>query len=351
MDKTEIYQRVHRAVRVRHFSWKTGEAYAQSVVIFQAFLNAHRELAGKSSEEKVRAFLEDMAPRVAAKTQCQRLNGLVFWYKDVLEKPLGELGSWAYAKQPKRLPSWLTPREMARLFDVMPDRVPRLMAQLTYGSGLRLMDCMRLRVQDLDFEKRTVFIRCGKGDKDRLTILPASLVAPLADQVRRCRSLWEADRARSAAGVFLPDTLVAKYPNAGKEWPWFWVWPARGESRDPASGIIRRHHQHEDTLQKAIKAAGTRAGIPKRVTTHVLRHSFATHQLESGLDIYRLAELLGHESIETTAIYLHCLPSAVTSTGSPLDNLPGQIIPFQPAGATSTDARRASGCQILSARS
>lgn len=341
MEKAEIYARVHQAVRVRHFAWKTGEAYAQSVVIFQAFLNAHRELSGRSSEEKVRAFLEDMAPRVAAKTQNQRLNAVVFWYRDVLEKPLGELGSWAYAKQPKRLPSWLTPSEMARLFDVMPERVPRLMAQLTYGAGLRLMDCMRLRMQDLDFEKRTVFIRCGKGEKDRLTIMPASLVTPLADQVRRCRALWEANRARGAAGVYLPDTLVAKYPNAGKEWPWFWLWPARNESIDPATRIIRRHHQHEDTLQKAIKTAGTQAGIPKRVTTHVLRHSFATHQLENGLDIYRLAELLGHQNIETTAIYLHCLPSAVTSTGSPLDTLPGQIIRFPATAAAQLETRQA----------
>lgn len=246
MDKAEIYERVRAAVRVRHWSWKTADSYAQSVVRFQAFLNSRRDLALAGAEEKVRAWLEDMAPHCAAKTQNLRLNAVVFWYRDCLGRPLGELGSWSYAKIPQRLPVWLSQAEVGRLLAAMGERVPQLMARLTYGAGLRLM-----------------------------------------------------------------------------EWPWFWVWPGREVSTDPESGVVRRHHVHEDTLQKAIKAAGVRAALPKRVTTHVLRHSFATHQLEAGLDIYRLAELLGHSNIETTAIYLHCLPKAVVSAGSPLDRLGG----------------------------
>ena len=321
MDKAEIYERVRAAVRVRHWSWKTADAYAQSVVLFQSFLNGHRDLGLVAAEEKVRAWLEEMAPRCSAKTQNLRLNAVVFWYRDCLGRPLGELGSWSYAKVPQRLPVWLTQAEVGRLLVAVNERVPQLMARLTYGAGLRLMECVRLRIQDVDVAAGTVFVRGGKGAKDRVTVLPVSLRDELVDQMRRGRVLWEADAARGLPPVALPDTLAAKYPNAGREWSWFWLWPARSLSRDPESGVVRRHHVHEDTLQKAIKAAGVRAALPKRVTTHVLRHSFATHQLEAGLDIYRLAELLGHGNIETTAIYLHCLPKAVVSAGSPLDRL------------------------------
>lgn len=273
-----------------------------------------------------------LAPRCAAATQNQALNAIVFLYRDVLREPLGDLGKWARAKRPKRLPTWLTHEEMMRLLDGLKP-FTRLMAEVAYGSGLRLAELLALRVKDVDFDSCLISVRGGKGDKDRVTCLPRSVAFKLREHVARCRHLWEQDRALGASAIFMPDGLERKFPNGGKEWPWFWVWPGGNESRDPRTGIVRRHHVHEDTLGKALRVAARRAGIHKRVTAHTLRHSFATNLLTNGASITQVQELLGHTSVETTQVYLHCVPRFAESITSPLDGPSGtglrtNVVPF-----------------------
>lgn len=329
MKMSEIEERVRAVCRTKHWSYKTEVAYLAQIRRYLGFVSANHR--GGSSEEKVRAFLESIAPHVAAKTQAQALNAIVFFYRDVVEQQLGDFGNWARAKIPRRLPVWLTVTETSRVL-ALTAGTHSLMLRLTYGCGLRLMECVRLRVKDVDLERRIIMIRGAKGDKDRALPVPQSLGAPLAEHVQRVRSLWEGDAARGVPPVALPGTLAAKYPNAGREWPWFWVFPGRNLSTDPRSRIVRRHHVHEDGLSKALKAAVRRAGVSKRVTMHVLRHSYATHQLERGVPLHRLRDLLGHNDISTTEIYLHVLPKDLSAAGSPLDDIGGQVVAF-PAGA------------------
>jgi integron integrase len=336
MKKGEIENRVRAVCRTRHWSYKTEVAYLAQIRRFMAFLATPGLPA--TSEGKVRAFLEGIAPHVAAKTQNQALNAIVFLYRDVLEQPLGELGSWSRAKVPRRLPVWLSMPELRRVF-ALSSGTHSLMLRLAYGCGMRLMEVCRLRVQHVDLERRTVTIMGAKGDKDRTVALPEALVAELGAHFQRVRALWEGDAARGLPPVALPGTLESKYPNAGREWCWFWVFPGRNLSRDPRSGIIRRHHAHEDGLSKHLKAAVRRAGISKRVTMHVLRHSFATHQLERGVPLHKLRDALGHNDISTTEIYLHVLPREVASIGSPLDDMQqSPVVPFPPALARSATA-------------
>jgi integron integrase len=219
-------------------------------------------------------------------------------------------------------PVWLTVDEMRRVLSLA-SGTHQLMLQLTYGCGMRLMECVRLRVKDVDLERRVVTIRGAKGDKDRAVGLPESLRGVFGDHLQRVRSLWEGDRAQGRPPVQLPGTLERKYPTAGSEWAWFWAFPGRNLSQDPRSGIVRRHHTHEDGFSKALRSAVRRAGISKRVTMHVLRHSYATHQLERGVPLHKLRDLLGHNDISTTEIYLHVLPKEVAGVGSPLDDLAG----------------------------
>ncbi len=325
MKKSEILARVKAVCRTRHLAWTTEQAYGAQIARFVEFCATRPpEL---SNEERVRAWLEDMAPRVAARTQAQALNAVAFLFRDVLEKPLGDLGSWARAKIPRRLPVWLTVAETQRVL-ALAEGTHALMLRLTYGCGLRLMECVRLRIQHLDLERRTLRLVGAKGDKDRTVALPASLIVPLAEHLQRVRALWEGDRARGLPPVALPGTLAAKLPRAGAEWPWFWVFPGRSLSTDPRTGIVRRHHAHEDGLSKHLRAIVARAGIAKRVTMHVLRHSYATHQLERGVPLHKLRDLLGHNDISTTEIYLHVLPREVVAVGSPLDDHAGAIVPF-----------------------
>lgn len=325
MRKSEIIAR-HRAVcRTRHLSWRTEEAYRREIEAFIGFAAAHPELT--DNEARVRGWLEEMAPHVAAKTQAKALNAVVFLFRDVLERPLGELGSWARAKIPRRLPVWLTVAEVQRVL-ALTSGTHALMLRLVYGCGMRLMECVRLRTQHVDLERRVVTIMGGKGDKDRAVALPESLVGTLGAHLQRVRALWEGDRARGLPPVALPGTLAEKYPNAGAEWSWFWIFPGRNLSTDPRTGTVRRHHAHEDGLSKHLKAAVQRAGIAKRVTMHVLRHTYATHQLERGVPLHKLRDALGHNDIATTEIYLHVLPREVAAIGSPLDALPGQVLPF-----------------------
>ena len=218
------------------------------------------------------------------------------------------------------MPEVLGKEEVGR-FLALTDGTSGLMLRLLYGSGLRLMECIRLRVKEVDFERGTVFVRDGKGNKDRMVMLPESLRAPLKQHFERLKVLWDQDRAAEVAGVWLPDALDRKYPNAGKEWGWQWVFPAKGISVDPRSGISRRHHVSDNALHKAVKVAAERAGIILSVSAHVLRHSFATHLLEAGTDIRTVQELLGHASVETTQIYTHVMQKPGLGVKSPLDGL------------------------------
>lgn len=328
----KVFDAMILAIRVAGEACKTGQTYGWAVVHYFRFLKSRRDLVTATSEAKVKAYLDHIAPHCAAKTQNQRLCAVKRYYEQVLQKPLGDLGQWAYAKRAVRAPVWLNQSETRRLLSCLTG-TRALMGEVCYGSGLRLMELIRLRIQHVDLEKRTLFILGGKGDKDRVVPLPAAVVPALAAHIQRVRSLWEGDQANGHPPVALPNGLERKYPRAGSEWAWFWLWPGRNLSRDPESGIIRRHHTHENGFQKCIKGAAARAGIGKRVKVHTLRHSFATHLLERGVALTTIQRLLGHAHLETTSIYLHCLPHLITSTTSPLDTLPGAVeaFPIQPA--------------------
>jgi integron integrase len=243
--------------------------------------------------------------RLSASSQRQALNALVFLYREVFGRTLGDFSDYRRAKVRPHLPVWLTRGEVERLLGCMEDP-SRLMAQTMYGGGLRLMELLRLRVKDVDLEQEIVTIRGGKGDRDRFAPLAHCLVNPLRTHL---------------ASIWLPDGLDRKYPNAGKEWPWFWVWPDRQPSRDPRGGVMRRHHVSDRTFQVAIKTAARAADLSKRVTPHVLRHTFATHCLEKGYDIRTVQELLGHQNVETTQIYTHVLNRPGLGVKSPLDGV------------------------------
>lgn len=319
MNKTELENRIHTVCRMRRLSVHTEETYAGWINRFRQFVQTCPEL---SSEEKLRSWLEKMAPHCSAATQNQALNAIVFLYRDVLQRPLGELGKWARAKRPKKLPIYLEMEEMRQLLSALPPGA-RLMARLAFGTGLRLNELLSLRIKDVHLltDRPTVDVHGGKGGKDRIVPLPRSLIMELHAHIDRMRALYDQDRAAGRPGVYLPDGLERKFPNGGKDWPWFWLWPAKGESHDPITGITRRHHVHEDTLGKALKAATRKAGLSKRVTAHTLRHSFATHLLAQGTDIRRIQEWLGHTSVETTQIYTHCVPRESGDVISPLDSL------------------------------
>ncbi|MBZ0101907.1 MAG: integron integrase [Thermoanaerobaculia bacterium] len=315
-----LLERVRLEARRRRLSRRTEEAYADWV---RRFVRFHRlRHPGELGADQVADFLTHLAvsERVAASTQNQALAALLFLYRHVLAVDLGPLPEAARARRPKRLPVVLSREETRRLFAEL-DGLPRLVARLLYGSGLRLLEALRLRVQDVDFDRREVIVRSGKGDKDRRTMLPASAVEDLRGHLGRVRQLWRADRETGVAGVRLPHSLARKYPNAGREWPWFWVFPSKTLWQDPASGTTGRHHLHETSVQRAVHRAVRAAGIDKPASCHTLRHSFATHLLEAGYDIRTVQELLGHKEVSTTMIYTHVLNRGGLGVRSPADDL------------------------------
>lgn len=309
---------VRRTLRARQMSLRTEEAYLLHI---RHFITFHGKRHPQNlTPDDVRLFLTHLAVEgeVAASTQNVARSALVFLYREVLDRPLPALPGLAPAKRPERLPAVFTRAEVTHILAQL-DGTPHLLASLLYGSGLRLMECLRLRVKDIDLERHEITVRDGKGQKDRHTMLPRRLEAPLAEHLAKVRVLYTQDLEARQANVFLPDALARKYPHAPQEWAWQWVFPARTLSTDPRSGLVRRHHLGEETLQRAVKAAIAQAGIPKAGSCHTLRHSFATHLIEDGYDIRTVQELLGHKDVRTTMIYTHVLNRGGRGVASPLD--------------------------------
>lgn len=305
-------------LRARHYSVRTEKAYLDWVRRFLRFHGMRHPRAMGAPE--VEAFLTHLAVdgQVAAGTQNQALSALLFLYRHVLQEELPWLDNLVRAKRPQRVPTVLACAEVQALLAHM-DGVAWLLASLLYGSGLRLMEGLRLRVQDVDFARNEITVRNGKGGKDRRTVLPASLVEPLHRQIDRALLLHAADLEAGFGAVWLPHALARKLPNAPREPGWQYVFPAVRRAMDPRSGIERRHHLDDGALSRAIKRAAQRAGLAKRVTAHTLRHSFATHLLEAGYDIRTVQELLGHEDVATTQIYTHVLNRGAHAVVSPID--------------------------------
>jgi integron integrase len=322
-DKNEIHKpklldEVRRVLRFKHYSLRTEEAYVDWIRRFIVFHGKRHPREMGVGE--VRAFLTHLATerKVSASTQNQALSAMLFLYEHVLEVELGWIEGVERAKKPLRLPVVLTPEEARALLASMPEAY-RLMAELLYGSGLRLMECLRLRVKDLDFGSLQITVRDGKGQKDRITMLPVSLAPALRVHLERVRGLHEKDLADGFGRVLLPDALERKYPRAPQEWGWQWVFPAERLSIDSRSEVKRRHHVHEKNLQNAVKSAVRATGIAKPASPHSFRHSFATHLLEAGYDIRTVQELLGHKEVSTTMIYTHVLNRPGLAVRSPLD--------------------------------
>ena len=306
-----------KATRSAGLLWRTEETYRGWAARFARFLAPRSPYA--AGAEDVAAFLTRIAveSRASPSTQKQALNALVFFMQEGLHRQLGEI-DFRRAYPQRRMPTVLSREECKRLFEEM-DGTERLMAELAYGAGLRLMELLRLRVHHVDLERNLLVVHAGKGDKDRVTVLPVSLRPALERQLRRLRELFAKDRAERMPGVWLPEGLERKFKRAGERWEWQWFFPSREASIDPVSGVRRRHHVIDTTFQRILKRAADAAKIDKRVTPHVLRHSFATHLLESGTDIRTVQELLGHESVETTQIYTHVMQKPGLGVRSPLD--------------------------------
>jgi integron integrase len=308
---------VREAVRVRHYSYRTEQAYVHWVRRFILFHGRRhpRELG----ETEVAAFLSDLAVRrkVAASTQNQALNALVFLYKAVLGRPLGEMVGVVRAKRPRRLPTVLSRGEVGALLAQMRGSA-WLVCGLLYGSGLRLREALSLRVKDVDLERRALIVRSGK---DRVVTLAEALVTPLEAHLAVRRTLHDQDRAAGVAGVWLPDALARKYPRAPLEWGWQFLFPASAPGPDPRSGVVRRHHLHPSAVAKAVRQAARLAGIERPFGCHALRHSFATHLLEGGADIRTVQEQLGHADVRTTMVYTHVLGRGGRAVRSPLDGV------------------------------
>ena len=313
-----LLDQVSSAIRYKHYSLRTEQAYVMWIKQFIRFhgLRHPREM-GATEIESFLGHLVD-ARNVSSSTHNQALSALLFLYKNVLEVDLPWLGEIKRPKRPRRLPVILTREEVISIVAHM-EGTPALMARLMYGTGMRLMECVRLRVKDVDLARHEITVREGKGFKDRITMLPVSLVQDMRRQLARSRARWLSDTAERRAGVDMPYGLARKYKNAGTSWVWFWVLPSPTLSRDPRSGIVRRHHVFEQTLQRTFKRAVHEAGIHKPATTHALRHAFATHLLESGADIRTVQELLGHSDVSTTQIYTHVLNRGRMGVRSPLD--------------------------------
>ena len=320
LGQTDWERRLIARLRELHYAWRTEETYRGWAWRYNEFLGSRGRELPKAEAEDLRAFLSELAVkhRVSVATQKQALNALVFLVREVFKKEAGDFGDFERARRGRRLPSVLTRGECQMLFAAL-EGTTRLMAELMYGSGLRLTELLRLRIKDVDVDRRQVIVRAGKGDKDRVTVLPERLIERVRAHRDRVRELYEQDRKAQRPGVWMPEALERKYPKAGEMWEWHWLFPSRQLMVDPRSGLKRRHHVLDATFQQAIRLGTRKAGLNKRVTPHTLRHSFATHLLEGGTDIRTVQDLLGHVDVATTQIYTHVMQKPGLGVRSPLD--------------------------------
>jgi integron integrase len=315
----KLLDQLRDRIRLKHYSLRTEQAYMQWVKRYIYFHGKrHPAEMGKS---EVESFLSSLAVErnVTASTQTQALSALLFLYREVLGVELPWLSEITRAKKPSRLPTVLNREEIAALLKGIDDPLMDLIVRLLYGTGMRLIECLRLRVKDVDFVRHEILVREGKGNKDRVTMLPSSLADRLKVHLKLVKAMHDGDLAAGKGEVWLPHALALKYPNASRSWGWQYVFPASGFSMDPRSGETRRHHVDDKRVQRAVRGAAANAGIAKPVTPHTLRHSFATHLLEGGYDIRTVQELLGHSDVSTTMIYTHVLNKGGRGVVSPLD--------------------------------
>jgi integron integrase len=315
-----LLEQVRNAIRAHHYSRRTEESYvtwARRFILFHH--KKHPMTLGKSEVEQ---FLTHLAvkKKVSPSTQNQALAALLFLYRNVVNVDIGWVDDVVRARAPQKLPVVLSREEVREVLQHLRGST-WLVAMLLYGGGLRLLECLQLRVKDLDFQRGQITVRAGKGNKDRVTVLPTAVRGPLTAHLNRVRNLYERDLAHGSGWVELPGALGRKYPNAGREWAWQWIFPAARHYYEPRTNQRRRHHLHETAVQRAVRQAVHRAGIPKPASCHTLRHSFATHLLEDGYDIRTVQELLGHQDVSTTMIYTHVLSKGAMGVRSPADHL------------------------------
>ena len=319
--KPRLLDRVREAIRSRHYSPRTERAYVFWIRRFIVFSGRrHPDVMG---EPEIATFLTALATRlrVSASTQNQAFSAILFLYRAVLGRELKGLQGTPRAKLPERIPVVLSPNEVAAVLGEM-NGTPALLASLLYACGLRLLEVLQLRVKDIDFDRKEIVIRRGKGQKDRRTMLPPGLELPLLTHLVDVQSRYEQDERRGGVHVALPHRLAHKYPNAGREWAWRWVFPATRTYIDPETKLLFRHHLHETALQRAVKEALRRSGVAKAASCHTFRHSFATHLLERGYDLRTIQELMGHADVATTMIYTHVLNRGGRGVQSPWEHLP-----------------------------
>lgn len=321
-QKPKILDQVRSIMRLHHYSIHTERSYIDWIKRYIAFhlMKSREDLAG--GERKIEAFLTHLAvdEQVASATQNQAMNALVFLYKRVLQVPLNETINAVRADRKVNVPVVLTREEVVKVISFM-EGVPQLIVKLLYGSGVRIMEAVRLRIKDVDFQMKQMTVRSGKGDKDRVTTFPTSVIPLLENHLAKIKVMHDQDIDQGHGEVYLPYAPSRKYPRAGKEWGWQYMFPARDLSTDPLTGTVRRHHVDPSVINKAIKTATRRTGLTKQISAHTFRHSFATHLLQRGTDIRTVQALLGHNDVATTMIYTHILQQGGQGVPSPLDDL------------------------------
>ena len=320
MKHPTLIEKVREVLRLQHKSYRTEQSYIYWIRKFLQFHNMRHPREMGAAE--IREFLSHLAVQknVAASTQKQALNAIMFMYIQVYERNIGDIGKFIRPKKPEKVPTVFSREEAKKVISHLEGR-HWLIVNILYGSGLRLIECLRLRIKDIDFAYNQIVVRAGKGEKDRCTMLPQKLKEPLTFHLTNVKQLHKQFLKKGYGTVELPYALAKKYPNAEKEWKWQYVFPADRVSKDPRSGAVRRHHLHESSVQKAVKTAIRKAGIQKHASCHTFRHSFATHLLEAGYDIRTVQELLGHKNLETTMIYTHVLNKGGKGVKSPLDDV------------------------------
>ncbi len=319
----KLLDQVRHNIRLKHYSARTEQAYVNWIRRYIYFhKNKHPRKMGKPEIEEFLTYLA-IARKVSSSTQNQALNALIFLYREVLEQPWNDVDAMR-ARKPQRLPVVMSPDEVSQVISAM-EGVQQLIAKLLYGSGLRLMEAMRLRIKDIDLKRSQILVREGKGTKDRITLLPEAIKPVLTEHLQRVEQIYENDLENDYDGVSMPGALDKKYPTASKEWAWQYVFPSERYFIDRITEETKRHHLHESSVQKAVKRAARLARIPKPVSCHTFRHSFATHLLENGYDIRTIQDLLGHKDVSTTMIYTHVVNKGAMGVRSPLDVIEDRI--------------------------